>query len=148
MIDKKELLASCVAIIDEKLALLQMSIDGYKQDLLSEAKSSAGDKHETGRAMLQLEMEKLGQQHQTILLQKQALQKIDITSKKKIQIGSLVGVNNVFYFLAISIGQVTYQNIIYRVVSANSPVGKEMLGKQKNEMFTINGKKQQITEVY
>ncbi len=33
-----------------------------KKALFSETKSSAGDKHETGRAMLQLEMEKTSQQ--------------------------------------------------------------------------------------
>ncbi|MDO6425302.1 hypothetical protein, partial [Saccharophagus degradans] len=78
-------------------------IQDYQEDLNSETKSSAGDKHETGRAMLQLEMEKLGQQYQTVLTQKNVLQKIDVSVKKKAQVGSLVGTTSgLNYFLATS----------------------------------------------
>ncbi len=145
--NKEKLLEGCINVIDGKLETIQKAIDGYKQDLLSESKSSAGDKHETGRAMLQLEMEKLGQQYQTVLVQKHALQKIDIAPKEIIQIGALVLANGVCYFLATSIGQVTVEEKTVMVVSANSPIGKQLLGKQKGDALVFNGTKISIDEV-
>lgn len=145
--DKEALYSTCVKLIEVKLTGIQNALDGYKKDLLSESKSSAGDKHETGRAMLQLEMEKLGQQYQTVLTQKQALQKIDMSPKQKAQIGSLVVANGFSYFLATSIGQVKLQEKTIMVISANSPIGKELLGKQKGEVFSFNGKSINIEEI-
>ena len=45
--------------------MLQNAINRAQESLDSESKSSAGDKHETGRAMAQLEMEKLGGQYES-----------------------------------------------------------------------------------
>lgn len=147
MIEKKELLDVCVRIIDDKLESIQQAINGYQQDLNSETKSSAGDKHETGRAMLQLEMEKLGQQYQTILSQKDTLRKIDVSPKTKAQIGSLVIANGFSYFLASSIGQVKIDEKTIMVVSINSPIGQLLLGKQKGDYFVLNSKKIMIEEI-
>ena len=147
MIEKKELLDVCVRIIDDKLESIQQAINGYQQDLNSETKSSAGDKHETGRAMLQLEMEKLGQQYQTILSQKDTLRKIDVSPKTKAQIGSLVIANGFSYFLASSIGQVKIDEKTITVVSINSPIGQLLLGKQKGDYFVLNSKKIMIEEI-
>ena len=59
---KETLLSKCHEFIDERHQRIQRTIDEIKVSLQSETKSSAGDKHETGRAMLQLEREKAGQQ--------------------------------------------------------------------------------------
>lgn len=52
----------CLEFIDNRFKTVQNTIQEIQESLLSEAKSSAGDKHETGRAMLQLEREKAGNQ--------------------------------------------------------------------------------------
>ncbi|ANW94783.1 hypothetical protein AXE80_00065 [Wenyingzhuangia fucanilytica] len=146
-VNKEELLTKCIQIIDEKLENIQQAINGYQQDLNSETKSSAGDKHETGRAMLQLEMEKLGQQYQTVLSQKDILRKIDVSYKEKVQLGSLVLANGFYYFLASSVGQVKFNNKIIMVVSVNSPIGQILLGKQQEDVFAFNGKQFKIEEI-
>ncbi|MGY5355474.1 3-oxoacyl-ACP synthase [Wenyingzhuangia sp. IMCC45467] len=146
-VNKEELLTKCIQIIDEKLENIQQAINGYQQDLNSETKSSAGDKHETGRAMLQLEMEKLGQQYQTVLSQKNSLRKIETSSKTKAQIGSLVVANGGYYFLATSVGQVKYIDKTFMVISINSPIGALLLGKQKDDCFVFNGKQLKIEEI-
>ena len=58
---KKALFAKCEAFVSEKIDSLERGLESHQKALASETKSSAGDKHETGRAMLQLEMEKSGQ---------------------------------------------------------------------------------------
>ena len=49
---KKELLQACFQFVEEKHNTISKSIASNKKDLFSETKSSAGDKHETGRAMI------------------------------------------------------------------------------------------------
>lgn len=138
--DKEVLKNVCLQVIDDKLTKLQKAIDGYQKDLLSETKSSAGDKHETGRAMLQLEMEKLGQQYQTTLTQKQLLQKININSPRdKIGVGNLVKTSKGVYFMATGIGQIIFENQKLFVISINSPIGQQLLGKQVNDKVMFNG---------
>lgn len=146
-IDKQKLMDECKNIVLEKLQNIQNAIDSYKTDLNSETKSSAGDKHETGRAMLQLEMEKLGEQYQNVLTQKQVLNKIDVSNSQLARIGSVVVVNNNHYFLATSIGQVKLEDKIIMVVSINSPIGRLLLGKKKKDSFIFNGKEVQISDI-
>ena len=59
---KQDLCHQCQAFIDNRLRTIQKTINEIQESLTSETKSSAGDKHETGRAMLQLEREKAGNQ--------------------------------------------------------------------------------------
>ena len=59
---KKELYNQCSDFIEHRLLAIKSTINDIQESLDSETKSSAGDKHETGRAMLQLDREKLGQQ--------------------------------------------------------------------------------------
>lgn len=144
---KKELLATCFHFVEEKHNTISKSIASNKNDLFSETKSSAGDKHETGRAMIQLEMEKAGQQLATINEMKAVLEKISIeNTSKSICLGSLIITDKAKYFLAISTGKVTINNNDYFVVSTNSPIGNQLLGKKIGDIITFN--MAEILEVY
>ena len=59
---KKQVFDHCwdTVLKQEKSLLNRQQL--LRESLESEQKSSAGDKHETGRAMVQLEQEKLGKQ--------------------------------------------------------------------------------------
>jgi len=59
---KEKIHQKCVALATEKQNEITHSIIRVQESLAAEGKSTAGDKHETGRAMLQLEREKLGLQ--------------------------------------------------------------------------------------
>ena len=81
----------CQGFVDQRSTRIQSQIKELQTALDSETKSSAGDKHETGRAMLQLEREKLGQQLAEAQDLNRVMQKIDISSKKTAAaLGSLV----------------------------------------------------------
>ena len=57
---KINLFKHCEIVLKKKLKTFYNQKKELKQALNSESKSSAGDKHEIGRAMIHLEMEKLG----------------------------------------------------------------------------------------
>ncbi len=88
---KQELYNQCQFFIDARLQAITKTIAEIQESLTSETKSSAGDKHETGRAMLQLEREKAGHQLVEIEKQKQILQKINVEAKhQKAALGSVI----------------------------------------------------------
>ena len=136
---KNILFEKCEDFVSEKEATILKSIASNKNDLFSETKSSAGDKHETGRAMLQLEMEKASQQLAIVHHMKETLQRLTIEdTTKNVKLGSLVKTTKGTYFLAVSVGQVIMGKETYFVVSTESPIGKQLLGKKIGEVIPFN----------
>ncbi|MFD0963288.1 3-oxoacyl-ACP synthase [Pseudofulvibacter geojedonensis] len=145
---KQQLYNICESFLNERANTLHEIIDGLQKSLQSETKSSAGDKHETGRVMLQLEREKAGNQFAAIQKQQELLVKTNINnSSTKIRLGSLVETSNGIYFLAISKGLVTLNNQPYFVIAPQSPIGKLLLGKQVDEEVVFNGKTIRIKSI-
>ena len=133
---KKELFDACVKFIDQREETISRIITSNQNALTSETKSSAGDKHETGRAMLQLEIEKASQQLEGIQDMKMVLSKILIDDiSDAIKLGSVIITDQANYFLAISAGSLNFSNKIYYAVSSSSPIGKLMLGKKTGDVF-------------
>ena len=139
------LLNQCKNFVDNRLQTIEDIISSNQKALQSETKSSAGDKHETGRAMLRLEMEKAGMQLSGILQMKEVLAKIDVSIESKVaHLGSIVQTNNNLFFLSISAGKLIVNDKVYYAVSILSPIGKILLGKKENEEYHFNGKKNTI----
>jgi hypothetical protein len=145
---KEELLNQCEAYVNKRLQTVEETISSSQKALQSETKSSAGDKHETGRAMLQLEMEKAGQQLAGISLMKEVLAKVDLSNvSKKIHLGSLIFTEKANYFLAISAGKLVVADKQYFAISVSSPIGQLLLGKQESDVIFFNGNQIKIIKV-
>ena len=145
---KEALFNQCQSFVNKRLQTVEAVLSSNQKALQSETKSSAGDKHETGRAMLQLEMEKAGQQLSGIVQMKVVLSKIDILkSSKNVCLGSVIITDKVSYFLSISAGQLVVADKSYFAISVSSPIGKLLLGKQKKEVISFNGKIIVINEI-
>ena len=128
---KHELYAKCASFVAARQAKIQNQIIEIQESLTSETKSTAGDKHETGRAMLQLEREKAGRQLAEVEKLKTALSKIDITKASElIGLGSVVLTSNANYFMAISAGQMTVNSQSFFAISPNTPIGLLLMGKK------------------
>lgn len=145
---KQELFTQCENFVSKRLQTVEEIITSNQKGLQSETKSSAGDKHETGRAMLQLEMEKASQQLAGITQMKEILNRIDISkTSKNAHLGSIVFTNKVNYFLAISAGKLTASGKDFFAISVSSPIGKLLLGKQENDEVTFNGERIKIEQI-
>lgn len=142
---KEQLYKMCHEFADSRLATIQNSIKQIQESLASETKSSAGDKHETGRAMLQLEREKAGHQLAEIQNVKAQLSKIDIEkSSETVGLGSIVYTTQANYFIAISVGELGAGDNTFYAISTNTPIGKLLIGKSvgdniqfRNQGFVI-----------
>jgi transcription elongation GreA/GreB family factor len=145
---KETLFKQCESFVNKRLQTIEEALSSNQKALQAETKSSAGDKHETGRAMLQLEMEKASQQLIGVDEMKITLAKIDIFKQHKIvHLGSIVETDHFNYFLSISAGKLTTHEKDYFAVSISSPIGKRLLGKKTGEQFTFNGSTTKIIAI-
>nr|WP_233164213.1 GreA/GreB family elongation factor [Snuella sedimenti] len=118
-------------VVRSRLDTIRKTIQELEESLESETKSTAGDKHETGRAMVQLEREKLGQQLAEIQKNNQVLAKIDVSkSSEAIGLGSIVFTSSGNYFIAISTGELVVDNQKFYAISMSAPIAKVLLGKR------------------
>ncbi|MCW5514787.1 3-oxoacyl-ACP synthase [Muriicola sp. Z0-33] len=145
---KEELYQFCSDYIDKRLVRIQKEIRGIQDSMKSETKSSAGDKHETGRAMLQLEREKLGQQLLEAEKTRQILNQVDVNQNSAIiGLGSLVHTSTNSYFIAISSGQYKMGNNTIYCISAGTPIGRELIGKSSGNRLIFKNNTTIIEEV-
>lgn len=142
---KEELYDHCERFVQDRMNRIQNRIANIQESLNSETKSTAGDKHETGRAMLQLEREKAGVQLAEVQKLQETLAKIDIHSPSKvIRLGNIVETSLGNYFLSISSGKLIVNNKTYFAIATNTPIGKLLLGKTIGDYFNFNGNEIQI----
>ena len=145
---KKQLFAECQKFLNQRLETIQHTIADIQNSLLSETKSSAGDKHETGRAMLQLEREKAGQQLAELQTQIEILQKINPElSQQNVALGSIVITSGSNYFIAVSVGEIKLDKKVFYGISAATPIGKILLSKQAGDTINFRSQKFTILEI-
>ncbi len=145
---KEPLFNQCTVFVENRLQSIQNTIAEIQESLLSETKSSAGDKHETGRAMLQLEREKAGQQLAEVQKLKETLSKIDITNTfKNVCLGSIVYTTQANYFISISAGKLTVENTDFFAISPNTPIGQLLISKSVGDQISFRNQQFTITNV-
>ncbi len=134
--DLKYLLHSeLVNAIKSKITILNTTILSAKESRDSDSKSSAGDKYETGRAMMHIEIEKNEVQLSKALKLKKELSEIDLLKDyRKVEFGSLVITNHGNYFISIGIGKLNgdYQDCY--AISLASPIGRLFQNKEKGDV--------------
>lgn len=107
-------------------------------DAENDSKSSAGDKHETARAMMQIEQEKLITQFNEADRQLEILASINPDEEvKSVRTGALVETNKGMLFLSIPLGKITIKNSDIMVISAIAPLAKAMMNAKKRRLFLL-----------
>ncbi|PKA98202.1 transcription elongation GreA/GreB family factor [Flavobacteriaceae bacterium MAR_2009_75] len=148
MIDKNDLIDYCHRFVANRMVRIQDNISGVQESLQSETKSSAGDKHETGRAMLQLEREKLGQQLSEAEKMKAVLNKVNINNEPtSVALGSLVKTSKASYFIAISAGEFKAGEDAVFCISVGTPIGRLLLGKSVGDSILFNENQFEILSI-
>ena len=145
---KEELQLHLHHVIDRRILTYRTAARSAQASKNNETKSSAGDKYETGRAMMQVEQEKNELQWQQANQLKQTLNQIDIKPNyDKVSPGSLVTTNQGIYFIAIGIGKIKINDDIYFCISMESPIGKLLQGKLKGQRVEFMGREIDILDV-
>lgn len=148
MITKGEILSHCRQVLTEKIQLLKAKLNELVEDAENDSKSSAGDKHETARAMMQLEQEKLITQLSESERQLDVLSTINPEHKlDSIRTGALVETGKGILFFAIPLGRITIGKTDIMVISSQAPLAKIMLNARSNQSVSFNGTEYQIKSI-
>lgn len=148
VLPKEKLVIECEQAHRQKINLLKASLKELDESAKSESKSTAGDKHETGRAMIQLEQEKLGKQLQEAEAQLVEFGKINFSLQSdQIVLGSLIETDKGLFLMATSIGKITVDSKHVFVISQLSPLGKVLLTKKQKDTVIFNGVSYKILSI-
>lgn len=146
---KKLLIERCHEVLQNRINIARTRINDIQSAANEESKSSAGDKYETGRAMMQLERDKAVSQLSEILKQKRALDQIIIQKTTgSIQIGSVALTDGGNFLIGVALGEIDHDGTKYYSISPVSPIGKELLNKKAKESIVVNNRSLKILKVY
>ena len=150
MIHLKDLLFNhCENHINTKLKnYLKIDQELFKS-LNEETKSSAGDKHETTRAMIQIEREKNSKSIKEIENSKKQLIVIKSVQLNNLKVspGSIIFTSNNNYFISISSEIYSSDTNKIYCVSTNTPIAKSYLGKKIGDIVTFNNIESKIEKI-
>jgi len=145
---KQKLFHQVIEMIDERITNANKALNEIRESRNNETKSSAGDKHETGRAMLQIEEDNSQVILNNALELKNEMLKIDGSKKQEaVTIGSLVLTNNGNYLVSVGLGKLLSDNNIYYAISPSSPLGSELLNRALGDTFEFRGIKYKIISI-
>jgi len=133
-------------IAQEKINGLQFQIEDLSSG--ADIKSTSGDKHETSRAMMHLQQEQLtAQLSEARLMMGKLVSLRDLAAPVKIAEGSLIVTDGPIFYLTIALGKLVIDTATIYALSAGSPLGKEFIGKSKNDQITLNEKTYLIKDI-
>lgn len=144
---KRQLHEACLQSVQDKVDLCHASLKGFQDAANEETKSSAGDKYETGRAMMHLEKEKIASQLDQALKQQKVLRQINPDKVlNKVDLGTLVETNSGLFYISVSLGMLKLAKDVF-CISPVSPLGKAMLGKSVGDQVSFNGRNYAISQI-
>jgi transcription elongation GreA/GreB family factor len=136
---KKRILSHVGLHLNQKLKDLNAMMQDLHEASKNETKSTAGDKHETSKAMMHLEQEKLGNQVKEIEFQLKEFNAVNFdTHSNHVVVGSLVETNLGYFFIATAIGKIQIDNLFVFAISNKSPLGSKFLGLKPNDSIEFN----------
>jgi transcription elongation GreA/GreB family factor len=145
---KLRLYRICMDYVDQRIDSARQAIAAARESANDDTKSSAGDKYETGREMMQQEIDRNRKQLEEAQKLRLILEQIDpAKSTDIVQNGSLVTTNYGKFYISISRGQILIDDAIYFAVSSVSPIGTKLMKQKKGYVFDFNGKSFRIEEV-
>ena len=142
--------------IQDKILSAQQLINFTEESKTSATKGSAGDKHETGRAMMERELALSKAQLNKAEFLKNELSKISLDHKcNKVELGALIITSGAKYFMSIGVGKVSLNidsdlsqdSDFFYAISGGSPIGLVLLGKKKGQNINFQGSNIEIIDV-
>ena len=145
---KEVVISDLLSIVDEKIEMTKESIASINDSKNSATKSTAGDKHETGRAMMERELAITESQLNKTQLHKHSLLKISETNaSEEVGVGSFVKADGIFFLIGVPLGAVLVNGEKCYAISSAAPIGSELLGKMVGHSFTFMGEKYEIKSI-
>jgi len=148
MTNKQKIYNYYLQLVNDKVSRLQQVLADLKESGSNETKSTAGDKHETALAMLQIEQANTRGQLNDALAQKALLEKINPSLSASVIVnGSLVNTNRGYLYLSVALGKAVIENMAVIALSPQSPLGHKLMGLSVSGVAEINGNRYIIESI-
>ena len=145
---KQQILSQYQTLLQDKVDIYQDLINSLTEDAQNDAKSSAGDKHETTLSKLHIEQEKIANKLKEALEQQAILSKLDMEQvTDNVILGSLVKTNHLTVFVCTALPKITVDNQSIFAISPQSPLGMQLMHKTINSEFPVNNVTYKILEI-
>jgi ribosomal protein S25 len=149
MTTKEHVHAACLEELNNSIIFFQKALNDLKDGAQNDAKSSAGDKHETSLSMMQIEQEKIRKQLKEVQEMKASLDKLNPhVVSRKINLGSLIKTNIGYFYIAVALGKLKLDQLELYVMSPQSPMAIKLIGLSVHDEFEMNSKKIVIQDIF
>ncbi len=148
---KRELLDIALKRTNDRISMIASALETARDSSTDDTKSSAGDKYETSREMIQQDINRY--QKQLLEANKDLQQLLHIESVLNSEtdvarVGTLVQTNVALYFIATSIGAVKIGDSNIFVISPLAPIGQLLIGKKIGDSFVFKNIDQKVDAIY
>ena len=139
--DRETVIAAFRMALDNALAEARSAMEELSSSLGKETKSTAGDKHETGRAMVQREMGQAGER----LARCEALQAMAIRldlDRARVQVGpgAIVVSGQARLLIGVGLGPFEVPGLgRFQAISADAPIAEVLAGAAEGEVREFRG---------
>lgn len=138
---KATVVAHLNTLLEQRERSLKAELAATLEARNNDTKSSAGDKHEVGRAMVQQELDQLEAQLAKVQVMQQELASVPPHRVyDRVAFGCLVSTDQGRYFIAIGLGVVEVDGDPCYAISLASPIGQALKDKGVGEVVSFLGK--------
>lgn len=147
-ISKVEIHETILKLLTNSIVQAKKDYELAKESRDSDTKSSAGDKFETGREMMQREMDKISASIDQSKNQVNFLSKINIYRNYSIaDVGCLMKTDQGIYYISIGLGKIEINAESIYAISLDSPIGQLFKGKRVGDILEFRGKTFKINQL-
>jgi len=145
---KGEVLDIALKRTRERITMIESALETARDSSNDDTKSSAGDKYETSREMIQQDINRYQKQLVEDLQQLISIESLSNDVIDVVRLGTLVQTNVGLYLIATSIGAVKIGTNNIFVISPASPIGQLLIGKKIGDSFVFNNVNQKVIAIY
>ncbi len=145
---KEKIYRHYLQLATEKKDRLQQVLTDLAESGANETKRTAGDKHETALAMVQIEQAQKQEQLAEAKQQKAVMEKINPVNKANIVcLGSLINTDKGYFFVCTALPKAVVEGVTVMAVSPQSPLGQQLMGRQVGDTVTVNDRSFYINSI-
>lgn len=134
--------------INNRIELLKKTLKNQQEGLHSASESTAGDKHNTSRAMMHIEIDKNSKQLSQTLQLKKLLSSVSLNkTHNEVGLGSLVKTSSTWLFIAVPFGKINVNNEDVMCISLASPIGQKLKGRSAGQQLVFNNKNLEVITI-
>ncbi|HQV01259.1 MAG: hypothetical protein JNK61_08335 [Bacteroidia bacterium] len=138
----------CVEIVLQQIFILKQTINDLQLAANNESKSTAGDKHDTSKAILQ---QQVAMHHQQLIVaqnQSKQAEALPVAINDLPTLGSLIYANEQCFYIGMGIGKKTINNTEIILLAPTAPLAQFFIGLKNKTEGVFNSKTYTIKQCW